>query len=40
MVEFTLPKNSRISNDGKTWPAPAGASKTREYRIYLSLIHI
>ena len=33
MVQLTLPKNSKIT-DGKTWPAPAGATKTREYRIY------
>ena len=33
MVEFTLPKNSKIG-EGKTWPQPAGASETREYRIY------
>jgi succinate dehydrogenase / fumarate reductase iron-sulfur subunit len=33
MVEFTLPKNSKV-REGKTWPQPAGASETREYRIY------
>ena len=33
MVEFALPKNSRISG-GKTWPKPAGASETREFKIY------
>ncbi len=33
MVEFTLPKNSRMI-EGKSWPAPAGARKLREYRIY------
>ena len=33
MVEFTLPKNSRIT-DGKTWPAPSGAKNLREYRVY------
>jgi succinate dehydrogenase / fumarate reductase iron-sulfur subunit len=33
MVEFTLPKNSKIG-EGKTWPKPAGAKETREYRVY------
>jgi len=33
MVEFTLPKNSKVQ-EGKTWPKPAGARNTREYRIY------
>jgi succinate dehydrogenase / fumarate reductase, iron-sulfur subunit len=33
MVEFTLPKNSRIT-EGKTWPAPAGAKNLTEYKIY------
>src|ERR1700755_239154 len=35
MVEFALPKNSKISG-GKQWPKPAGAdeSKLREYNIY------
>jgi succinate dehydrogenase iron-sulfur subunit len=33
MAEFTLPKNSRMI-EGKSWPAPAGARKLREYRIY------
>src|SRR5882672_4372825 len=33
MVEFALPKNSRISG-GKTWPKPAGATETREFKIY------
>src|SRR5229473_3586966 len=33
MVEFALPKNSRISG-GTTWPKPAGASETREFKIY------
>jgi succinate dehydrogenase / fumarate reductase iron-sulfur subunit len=33
MVEFALPKNSKVS-DGKTWPKPEGASETREYHIY------
>src|SRR6476661_5697561 len=34
MVQLTLPKHSKINNDGKTWPAPAGATKTREFRVY------
>src|ERR1700726_3514825 len=33
MVEFALPKNSRISG-GKTWPKPPAATETREFRIY------
>ncbi|PKQ08678.1 MAG: succinate dehydrogenase iron-sulfur subunit [Alphaproteobacteria bacterium HGW-Alphaproteobacteria-10] len=33
MVEFTLPKNSRIVT-GKTWPKPAGARDARAFRIY------
>jgi succinate dehydrogenase / fumarate reductase, iron-sulfur subunit len=33
MVEFTLPKNSRISG-GKSWPKPAGATETREIKVY------
>jgi len=33
MVELTLPQNSKISR-GKEWPAPAGAKKTRTFKIY------
>ncbi len=33
MVQFTLPKNSKIT-EGKTWPRPAKARAVREYRIY------
>ncbi len=33
MVQFTLPKNSKIT-EGKTWPHPAKAKAEREYRIY------
>jgi len=33
MVEFALPKNSKISG-GKVWPKPQGATEMREYRIY------
>ena len=33
MVEFTLPKNSRIM-PGRTWKAAAGATKVREFKIY------
>lgn len=33
MVEFALPKNSKISG-GKTWPKPAGATEVREFRVY------
>ena len=33
MVQFTLPKNSKITQ-GKTWPRPVSAKSQREYRIY------
>src|SRR6267142_565247 len=33
MVEFALPKNSRITG-GKTWPKPPGATETREFKVY------
>src|SRR4051812_42872869 len=33
MVQFTLPKNSKVT-EGKTWPAPARGQNLREYRIY------
>jgi succinate dehydrogenase / fumarate reductase iron-sulfur subunit len=33
MVEFTLPKNSKVT-EGKTWPGKPGVTNTREYRIY------
>ncbi len=33
MVQLTLPKNSTLT-EGKVWPAPDGASGTREFRIY------
>src|ERR1700758_73749 len=33
MVEFALPKNSKISG-GKTWPKPPGATETREFKVY------
>jgi succinate dehydrogenase / fumarate reductase, iron-sulfur subunit len=33
MAEFTLPKNSRMT-EGKSWPAPADARTLREYRVY------
>src|SRR5438874_13237364 len=33
MVEFALPKNSKITG-GKTWPKPAGATETREFKVY------
>jgi succinate dehydrogenase / fumarate reductase, iron-sulfur subunit len=33
MVQLTLPKNSKIV-PGKTWPAPAGANRTTEFRVY------
>ena len=33
MVEFVLPKNSRVGT-GKTWPAPESASNTKTVKIY------
>lgn len=33
MVEFTLPKNSTVT-EGKVWPKPEGAKKLKEFRIY------
>ncbi len=33
MVQFTLPKNSKIAA-GKTWPRSAGARNPREFRVY------
>ena len=33
MVEFTLPKNSKVT-EGKTWPRTAHATHVTEFRIY------
>lgn len=33
MAEFTLPANSVVKS-GKTWPAPAGATHVKNFRIY------
>src|SRR5271169_6251618 len=33
MVEFTLPKNSKVGL-GMTYPAPAGTKRVRSFRIY------
>ncbi|KAB2883952.1 MAG: succinate dehydrogenase iron-sulfur subunit [Pseudorhodoplanes sp.] len=33
MVEFTLPKNSKIT-EGKVWPAAPGTKNAREFRVY------
>jgi succinate dehydrogenase / fumarate reductase iron-sulfur subunit len=33
MAEFSLPANSKI-RDGKTWPAPQGASNVKTFRVY------
>src|ERR1700740_2757655 len=33
MVQFTLPKNSKITQ-GKPWPRPVNSKSQREYRIY------
>ena len=34
MVQLTLPKNSKIKPTGKHYPAPAGASKVKTFKIY------
>ncbi|MGH7075753.1 MAG: 2Fe-2S iron-sulfur cluster-binding protein, partial [Stellaceae bacterium] len=33
MAKFTLPKNSKVGK-GKTHPAPAGAKRVRQFKIY------
>ena len=33
MVEFTLPKNSKVAK-GKIWPRPADAKRVTEFRVY------
>jgi succinate dehydrogenase / fumarate reductase iron-sulfur subunit len=33
MVEFTLPKNSKVT-EGRAWPAPLQARELRQYRVY------
>ena len=33
MVQFTLPKNSKITG-GKEWPKPEGATELREFKVY------
>lgn len=32
MVQFTLPKNSRMTT-GKTWPKPEGATNIRKVQV-------
>ncbi|MEN9931705.1 MAG: succinate dehydrogenase iron-sulfur subunit [Pseudomonadota bacterium] len=34
MAEFSLPPNSVIKDTGKSFPAPAGASRTKAFKIY------
>ena len=34
MAEFTLPKNSKITKKGKAHAAPAGATRTRNFKVY------
>jgi succinate dehydrogenase / fumarate reductase iron-sulfur subunit len=34
MAEFFLPPNSRVSGEGKAWPAPEGAKRPRTFRVY------
>ena len=33
MVEFSLPKNSRVVR-GKTWPKPEGATRIKQFKVY------
>jgi len=33
MAEFSLPANSKVQQ-GKSWPAPAGAKRTKNFKIY------
>jgi len=33
MVEFTLPRNSKIKT-GKSWPVPAGAKRLKKFKVY------
>jgi succinate dehydrogenase / fumarate reductase iron-sulfur subunit len=33
MVEFTLPKNSKVTQ-GKTWPKPDGAKRVKAFKVY------
>ncbi len=34
MVEFSLPANSKINRNGKTWPATGEAKRTKTFKIY------
>jgi succinate dehydrogenase / fumarate reductase, iron-sulfur subunit len=34
MAEFSLPANSKISGKGHSFPAPAGAKRTKTFKIY------
>jgi succinate dehydrogenase / fumarate reductase iron-sulfur subunit len=34
MAQLSLPKNSRVTGNGKSHPAPAGASNTRTFKVY------
>ncbi|OSZ62742.1 succinate dehydrogenase iron-sulfur subunit [Sphingomonas sp. IBVSS1] len=34
MAEFSLPPNSVIKGTGKSYPAPAGATRTKSFKIY------
>lgn len=34
MVEFNLPKNSRVNQSGKTFKAPAGATNIKNFKVY------
>ena len=34
MAQFTLPRNSKVKQDGKVWPGPADAKKPKTFRVY------
>ena len=34
MVEFMLPPASRVNKKGKTFPAPAGATRVKAFKVY------
>ncbi|WP_164156838.1 succinate dehydrogenase iron-sulfur subunit [Sandarakinorhabdus rubra] len=34
MAEFSLPPNSVIKGTGKSYPAPAGAARTKSFKVY------
>jgi succinate dehydrogenase / fumarate reductase iron-sulfur subunit len=34
MAQVTLPLKSKVKQEGKVWPAPTGAKKTKAFRVY------